>query len=74
MANNSYPIWGAVLLVFLGWLLGLLGPVIVDAIKKHSAREISAMRRFCGYSARGFTPSTMYLTRRSCLHSLSVPI
>ena len=31
---DSPHTWNAVLLVFLGWCLGLVGPVVVDAIKK----------------------------------------
>ena len=35
MADPASAVWNAVLLVFLGWLLGLLGPIIVDFIKTH---------------------------------------
>lgn len=41
MADSPYSVWETVLLVFLGWLLGLLAPIIVDAIKtKYRNSEI----------------------------------
>ena len=33
MLDDVIPVWNAVLLVFLGWLLGVVGPVITDGIK-----------------------------------------
>lgn len=32
--GEASTVWNSILLVFLGWLLGLLGPVIVDAIRR----------------------------------------
>lgn len=32
--GEALTVWNSILLVFLGWLLGLLGPVIVDAIRR----------------------------------------
>ncbi len=41
MANGGNLIWNTVLFLFLGWLLGLLSPIIVDAItKRHRNVEI----------------------------------
>ena len=33
MPDDVIPVWNAVLLVVLGWLLGVVGPVITDGIK-----------------------------------------
>lgn len=41
MSDSPNTIWNTILLVFLGWLLGLLGPIIVDVIKtRHKNIEI----------------------------------
>lgn len=32
--GEASTVWNSILLVFLGWLLGLLGPLIVDAIRR----------------------------------------
>ncbi len=62
MVDSSYPVWGAVLLVFLGWLLGLLGPIIVDAIKKkHRNVEIRKAILAELHEARNRLAATIFL-------------
>jgi len=37
--GEASTVWNSILLVLLGWLLGLLGPVIVDAIRRRYRNE-----------------------------------
>ncbi len=62
MAEASNSIWHAVLLVFLGWLLGLLGPIVVDAIrKKHRNVEIRNAILAELHEARNRLAATLFL-------------
>lgn len=61
-AETPDSIWNAVLLVFLGWLLGLLGPIVVDVIKKkHRNVEIRKAILSELHEARNRLAATLFL-------------